>query len=94
MSKKFDLGQVVSTAAVYAMREENAEFRAFVSDSFHRYILGDWGDLCDEDKARNDWAVDNAEQILGCYIFKDDLKIYIITEWNRSATTILFPEER
>lgn len=92
MSKRFELGQLVSTAAVHAKREIDPEFAKFVSDSFLRYINGDWGELSEEDAKLNDESVESGERIHGTY--KNDIwTIWIITEWDRSATTILFPED-
>lgn len=69
-------------------------FASFVYQSFERYILCDWGDTCEEDKQSDDYAVTHDERILAEY--RDDSKgwrIWIITEWDRSSTTILLPEE-
>lgn len=94
MSKRFDLGQVVVTAGVDAMRNENPEFRIFVSDCLLRYINGDWGDICDEDRGINEASIDDGEMIFAVYKFNDDITIDIQTEWDRSYTTIMFPHER
>lgn len=93
MSLRFDLGRLVTTAGVHAAIEENPEFRAFVSKSFERYYMCDWGDTCEEDAKQNDESVENGERILAVYKFNDRMTIWIITEWDRSTTTILFPEE-
>ena len=93
MSKKFDLGKVVATAGVHNMKEENMEFAKFVSESFMRYMTGDWGDTCEEGARQNDESIENGERILAVYKFNDEITIWIITEWDRSATTILFPDE-
>ena len=92
MSKRFELGQLVATAGVHAMKEENPEFRDFVNDSFMRYVVGDWGDTCEEDAKFNDISVDQGERIHAVYK-RGDWTIWIITERDRSRTTILFPEE-
>ena len=90
---KFSLGRVVMTAGVHQKCEEDMNFQAFVNDSVQRYIHCDWGELCAEDKKLNDDAVKNGdERILAEYRNKS-YRIWIITEWDRSATTILFPEE-
>ena len=93
MSKRFDLGQIVATAGVHAMKEQDSEFAEFVSKSFMRYIVGDWGDTCEVDAKQNDESVENGERILAVYKFNEGISIWIITEWDRSATTILFPSE-
>lgn len=89
----FELGKVVSTYGIFEMINENEEFGKFVCDSFERYTNSDWGEMCDEDKELNDEAVKTDGRIFASYE-KDGLpKIWIITEWDRSATTILFPSE-
>ena len=91
---KFELGQVVATNGVYDMAQKNERFNEFVSKSFARHCNGDWGDLDEEDKQMNDLALRNGDdRILSKYEYDEDISIYIITEWDRSATTILFPSE-
>lgn len=98
---KFNLGQTVMTRGVADKIARDEEFAKFVVNSMGRYKKGDWGDLCEDDKKMNDDAIANGDdRILASYIFDpndDDTfgegKIYIITEWDRSATTILFPSE-
>jgi hypothetical protein len=59
-----------------------------------RHVSGDWGDLCDEDKERNDRGVTEGERIFSAYGPHDsEDRLWIITEANRSATTILRPDE-
>jgi hypothetical protein len=92
MSNKrlFSLGQVVATpGALEAMQgagENPAKFLA-------RHIVGDWGEVSPEDAAENDLSVKNGYRILSAYRLSDGTKIWIITEHDRSATTILLPEE-
>ena len=90
---KFETGQVVETRGVNQKRYDDKKFEQFVRDSFTRHINGDWGDLCEEDKKSNDNALITQDMILSKYNYDDDTSIYIITEWDRSATTILFPSE-
>lgn len=56
---KFKLGQVVATSGVYEMVGEDIKFSQFVTNSFTRHCNGDWGDLCEEDKMANDFALLN-----------------------------------
>lgn len=49
--------------------------------------------MCEEDKATNDNALVTEGRLFSSYDYKEDIKIWIITEWDRSATTILFPSE-
>lgn len=77
------------------MQEKSCEFAMFVNRSFERYIRCDWGDTCAEDQKSNRYAIAHGERILAEYKCPDhpDWRIWIITEWDRSATTILFPDE-
>lgn len=91
---RLETGPLVATQAIAARMETDGEFRKFVYQSLDKYLNCDWGDTCEEDAALNDEAVKNGERILAVYMYKEpDVKIWIITEWDRSATTILFPEE-
>ena len=91
---KFELGRVVSTIGVKELFDADKKFAEFVCKSFFKHCDGDWGDLCEEDKEMNDSALKNGDdRILSKYNYDEDTSIYIITEWDRSATTILFPEE-
>ena len=91
---KFKLGQVVATSGVYEMVCKDIRFNQFVTNSFARHCNGDWGDLDEEDKRANDFALRNGDdRLFSRYNYKDGVSIYIITEWDRSATTILFPNE-
>lgn len=91
---KFELGQLVVTDGVNTKMKADPGFDAFVKTSLGRFKRCDWGTLCDEDKAECDKAVKNGDQmIMGAYA-RDGEEIWIITEWNHSATTILFPHER
>ena len=89
----FKLGKLVMTRGVHSKIKEDVDFAIGVLDAFERYQRCDWGDLCSEDKAENEKAIrDGAERIFALYHIGTE-KIYIITEWDRSVTTILFPEE-
>ena len=89
---KFSLGKLVMTRAVHDKMNGDIDFAIGVLESFERYNRCDWGDLCESDKAENEQALKDGERILALYNIGSD-KIYIITEWDRSATTILFPYE-
>ena len=91
---KFKLGQVVETNGVHELRYNNGKFNDFVRKSFQRHCDGDWGDLCEDDKRANDFALRNGDdRLFSKYNFNGEISIYIITEWDRSYTTILFPED-
>ena len=90
---RFSLGQVVMTQGVNNLIEMNGEFAKFVAKSFVRHCNGDWGDLCEEDKEMNDSGLKYGNDRLFSRYENGEWCIYIITEWDRSATTILFPNE-
>jgi hypothetical protein len=59
-----------------------------------RHTKGDWGDLTDEDRQANDDAVTNGGRLLSSYrTVPSGTKFWIITEADRSATTVLLPED-
>ena len=89
---KFKTGAVVMTRGVSDTIEGNSEFFNDVMIAFNRYTNCDWGELCAEDKASNEDALKNGYRLLGKYKTSEG-SIYIITEWDRSVTTILFPDE-
>lgn len=61
--------------------------------AINRHSICDWGELCDEDKATNDQALEVGSRLFSSYRDRNEVKFYIITEADRSSTTILLPEE-
>lgn len=93
---KFTLGRLVSTRGVADLMESCSEFKRFVWTCYERYLLFDWGDLDPEDAKLNDEAVKNGvDRVLAAYPHPShpEWRIWIITECDRSVTTILFPSE-
>lgn len=89
----FKIGQVVITRGISSYVVEDYQFYEFILASLKRYMDGDWGDVCKEDKRMNDSAVkNNDDRIVARYNNKSG-DIYIITEYDRSVTTILFTHE-
>lgn len=92
--KKFELGQLVATKAVAELMQEDSKFKVFVQVSLGKYINCDWGSMDKEDKKLNDAAVVSGEdRIHAAYVDSKGRKIWIITEWDRSVTTVLFPSD-
>ena len=89
---KFSLGKLVITKGIHDKMCSDIDFAIGVLESFEKYRNGNWGDLCADDKAENEKAIKENERIFALYNIGSD-KIYIITEWDRSVTTILFPYE-
>jgi hypothetical protein len=59
-----------------------------------RHLDGDWGDLSDNDRRQNDAALKSGEdRLFSSYPIAPNLRLWIITEWDRSATTLLLPSE-
>ncbi len=85
-------GRLVATCSIADEMESDLAFAREIAAAFTRYQRRDWGDLCQEDKELNDQAVEAGDRILAAYRTSKG-KIWIITEWDRSATTILFPSE-
>lgn len=91
--KKFLPGQIVSTRGVHNLILENSSFAVFVHQSLMRHLSGDWGCVCSEDWRANEIALIEGSRLLSAYKGVGLPKIWVITEADRSATTILFPEE-
>lgn len=94
----FQLGQTVATSGISSTCQSDPFFANGVRNAFARYTKKDWGDLTQGDKDLNDQAVKGGEdRILASYWVKNSSgetkKVYIITEWDRSVTTILFADE-
>jgi hypothetical protein len=83
---------IVLTIEVKDLFRKDLEFRSFVHRSISRHFKCDFGELDEQDKEHNISAVRNGNRILSVYN-KNDYKIYIVTEADRSVTTILFPSE-
>lgn len=90
---KFELGEVVVTKKINEMMQRDMKFADFIVGSYNRYAKCDWGELCEDDRKSNEEALKNQERLMGVYQMDNGEKIWIITEWDRSVTTILFPEE-
>ena len=88
----FKLGRMLMTAGISAAVKEDAEFDSEIAKCLLRHSTCDWGDLCEEDSLLNDDALISGDRILSAYKTTKG-KVWIITEADRSATTILFPSE-
>ena len=86
----FALGQVVGTPGALRALEEARQPPA---ELLARHVTGDWGDLCDEDIAENELSVERGLRVFSSYKLPTDTQVWVITEWDRSVTTILLPGE-
>jgi hypothetical protein len=88
---RFRAGQLVMTAGVNDLVQRGALNPV---PYLRRHLDGDWGDLCDDDRHQNDAALKSGEdRLFSSYRVTNDLKLWIITERDRSVTTLLLPEE-
>lgn len=94
---QFRLGNIVATPGALAALEANEQNPL---EFIAKHAACNWGDaLCDEDKTMNDLALQDGSRIMSSYHLKDHSKLWIITEaamdddGNRSATTLLLPDE-
>jgi hypothetical protein len=87
-SRNVTLGQTVITA-----NAADALHPADVVDALRRHARGDWGEVCAEDAAENELSLTEGCRLLSVYRDRGGRKFWIITEWDRSATTVLLPED-
>lgn len=87
---RFPMGRpVITPAAQAALDEAGIEGVLLLT----RHIHGDWGDLSVEDLAANELALLTGKRLLSNYVIPGGGKVWIITEADRAATTILLPDE-
>jgi hypothetical protein len=87
---KFRLGKLVATpGALQALTDAGHSPMDFVS----RHLSGDWGECCEDDRQANEDALRGGERLLSVYRTSKGVKIWIITESDRSSTCILLPGE-
>jgi hypothetical protein len=85
---KFDVGQLYMTRGAAEQVDDDDVFKSLV-----RHLDGDWGDVDEEDWQRNDDALSFGGRLLSAYVDRRNTRFWIITEADRSATTILLPRE-
>lgn len=86
----FPAGQIVATPGALAVLERaNRSPLEFLS----RHLHGDWGDLDQEDKTENELSLKYGYRLMSSYPVSETEKLWIITEADRSVTTLLLPEE-
>ena len=88
VTQLFPLGQICQTPGVMeAIPSED------VMQALARHQSGDWGDLSAEDKCENEFSLGFPSRLLSAYQAQTGEKFWIITEADRSATTVLLPSE-
>ena len=89
---KLSYGQWIMTRGINNEVADDANFAEEIMRAVKRYVKGDWGELCEEDNQVNKEALEIGERIFARYDTSKGI-VYIITERDRSCTTILFANE-
>jgi hypothetical protein len=84
----FHPGQIVATPGALELAEQGITLDAYLK----RHLHGDWGDLSADDKAENALSLQEGYRLLSAYTTPVG-RLWIITEADRSATTLLTPDE-
>ncbi len=88
----FHPGRVVATpGAIQALGDDSALANAVAL--LDRHMAGDWGDLCEEDSRANTDALRYGNRLVSVYATQSGARLWIITESDRSVTTLLLPDE-
>ena len=87
---RFPLGQIVATPGVLESLQVAGQLPI---EFLSRHVCGDWGDLSSDDLAENTRSLKEGLRLLSAYHLHTGVKLWIITEADRSVTTLLLPEE-
>ena len=90
MEPKFDPGSICATPAAL---EACARANCGPWELLQRHLNGDWGTLTPEDRDENERALIEGNRLLSAYVLRNGEKLWIITEADRSVTTILLPDD-
>lgn len=86
----FRLGQIVATTQCFAELQAAGQTPM---EFIQQHATGQWGLVCEEDRQANEDALRNHERLLSVFKTKLGCKLYCITEWDRSVTTLLMASE-
>jgi hypothetical protein len=86
----FDLGQLVATPGALAVLEKAGQSPL---EFLSRHVMGDWGEIREEDRKENRYSLERGFRLLSSYRTTAGDTVWVITEANRSHTTLLLPEE-
>ena len=87
---RFTLGALVATPGALAALVTAGQSPM---ELLSRHIRGDWGDIDADDQRENELALKHGFRLLSVYALADGTRLWIITEADRSATTLLLPED-
>ena len=85
---KFSLGHIVATPGALDLLTTND-----IEEALRRHASGDWGEVDDEDRNENELSLAQGLRLFSVYRTGNDEKFWVITEADRSATTVLLPDE-
>lgn len=85
----FEMGRIVITSGASASLDR---LERHPVQLLTRHVTGDWGNLPEEDVKENQFSLEHGYRLFSAYVI-DDAKFYVITEWDRTVTTVLLPEE-
>ena len=87
-NSKFPLGLLTATTTAAGVLPQGD-----IADAISRHASGDWGEVCDEDRAENELSLVEGFRLLSVYTSSTGVTFWIITEHDRSITTVLLPED-
>ena len=94
---KFEMGRLVMTTALQHDLEESDTEKGWhdeINLLVSRHLFGDFGDMDEQDTAQNNAGIESGEdRVFSSYTTTKGIRIWIITEWDRSITTLLRPED-
>ena len=98
LTSLFPMGQVLVTSSIKSLMTSDLSFHTFIYTSLMRHEEGDWGEVEEEDHQSNELALLSDHRIVSVYHCSTEHsvggdRVYIITEADRSATTVLWPSE-
>jgi hypothetical protein len=85
---KVPLGQIVATPAVLG-----AVSQPDIAAALRRHVVGDWGDVTPGDRASNNDALQSGERMMSVYLSATGITFWVLTEADRSVTTVLLPDD-
>ena len=88
MAVKFEVGQLgITPGAQELIPMQEVEI------ALNRHASGDWGNVCEDDRGQNEWALEHEARLMSVYESSEGESFWIITEADRSSTTVLLPED-
>jgi hypothetical protein len=87
-ASKFQLGRLLATPNALAQLTQTD-----ITTALARHVQGDWGEVDTHDRQENEFSLKEGFRLFSVYRSKQDVKFWIITEADRSLTTVLMPAD-